>query len=259
MRSHRWSVPFRDPHGAYSLCVPERTAPAATAPDARGSTGPASSGVARPVPSPEAVAAYERILPGTFNRILQMAERAQEGQIATIQRLQEFQRRDTKRGHILGFIGLIVGMAGAAYCVALHQPYVAVAFLSVPVMAVAKALVDSAKKPAGQPLPSQPQPQPKGGDKPRRLKRDRPALAARDSHHSTRLRQDVEFARDGGIRTRDLLGDTAPLFQGRAVPSRNRGALSGLSYIATVSLHKHSHGLRLDLISFSSVAHVTNA
>jgi uncharacterized membrane protein len=117
-----------------------------------------------PYPPPEAVAAYERILPGTFNRILQMAERAQEGQIATLQRAQEFQRRDTKRGHVLGFIGLIVGMAGAAYCVALHQPYVAVAFLSVPVMAVAKALVDSAKRPAGQASPAQPQPQPQLSD-----------------------------------------------------------------------------------------------
>lgn len=96
-----------------------------------------------PFPPPEAIKQYELVLPGTFDRMLKMAEEAQQAQVATTFRAQEFARLDTRRGHWLGFAATVVAMLGAILCAYLRQPWVAGLFLSVPVMSVAKALIES--------------------------------------------------------------------------------------------------------------------
>jgi len=74
-----------------------------------------------PFPPPKAVSEYEQMLPGSWERFLTMAEESQAAQILTMRNAQEYCRRDTKRGHLLG------------------------AFLSMTVMAAARSLIQSAQ------------------------------------------------------------------------------------------------------------------
>lgn len=97
-------------------------------------------------PPPEAVEHYEKILPGAFDRMIRMAEQLQAAQIEETKRAQELTQADTKRGHWLGFCATIAAIAGAVSCTLFGWPWVGVAFVSVPVMAVAKALVESTKR-----------------------------------------------------------------------------------------------------------------
>ena len=99
-------------------------------------------------PPPDAVQQYEKVLPGAFNRMVAMAEQLQAAQISETKRAQEFTQADARRGHWLGFAALVLGMLGAIACLAIGNPWVAAAFLSVPVMGVAKALIDSARAPS---------------------------------------------------------------------------------------------------------------
>jgi uncharacterized membrane protein len=109
-----------------------------------------------PFPPPQAVCEYEQILPGTWNRLLGMAEKAQAAQILTIRNAQEYYRRDTKRGQVLGIVAMLAAMGCAIYCVSMKQPWVAVAFLSVTVMAVARSLIEAAQNQTSMQASSQP-------------------------------------------------------------------------------------------------------
>lgn len=113
-----------------------------------------------PYPPPEALREYERIQPGAFNRMLTMAEQAQTAQINSIQRAQEHQRRDSKRGQLLGAGISVIAMGLAVYCAMNGQSVVGGLLLSVPVMAVAKALIEGVRGPRTQvPTPQAPQSQ----------------------------------------------------------------------------------------------------
>jgi uncharacterized membrane protein len=98
-----------------------------------------------PFPPPQAVFEYEEILPGTWNRMLKMAEEAQSAEILTIGNGQEYFRRDTKRGHLLGVVAMLAAMGCAVYCVAMKQPWVAAAFLSMTVMAAARSFIETVR------------------------------------------------------------------------------------------------------------------
>ena len=95
-----------------------------------------------PYPPPDAIERYEKILPGTFHRILSMAERMEAAQIEQSANAIRHQANDTRRAHYLGaslgggaIVGsIIMGFAG--------QPWLAAAFLAVPVMGLAKAFVE---------------------------------------------------------------------------------------------------------------------
>jgi hypothetical protein len=79
-----------------------------------------------PYPPPDAVERYEKICPGAFDRILGMA-----------------------CAHWLGFVVAIAALIAAIVSLLFgDNPWVAGLCLSVPVMAVAKALIDSAKAPS---------------------------------------------------------------------------------------------------------------
>jgi uncharacterized membrane protein len=100
-----------------------------------------------PYPPPEAVERYERVLRGSFNRMVTMAEQLQAQQISQAYLVLRSTQRDNRRGHWLGFLTTILAMVCALGCLLLDYPWVALAFVSIPVMAVAKALVESAKAP----------------------------------------------------------------------------------------------------------------
>ena len=94
--------------------------------------------------------------------MIRMAGQLQAAQIDTTRRAQDYARYDTRRGHWLGFVAAVLAMLLAFGCLLLQYPWVAAAFLSVPVMAVAKALIDTAtSRPQAQPIqPPAPAPPP---------------------------------------------------------------------------------------------------
>jgi uncharacterized membrane protein len=108
-------------------------------------------------PPPAAVREYNEILPDAFERMMRMAETAQQAQIDTVRDAQQLAGNDTKRGQWLGFAASLCAMGGALVCVFKGQPWVAGVFLSVPVMAVVRALIESARQtpPSVLPAPAQ--------------------------------------------------------------------------------------------------------
>jgi len=92
-----------------------------------------------PLPPPQAVLEYEEILPGTWDRLLKMAEEAQSADIHDDEHI----HREFRRGQVFGFLIMLAAMGSAIYCVKVNQPWVAATFLSVTVMAAAKAFIAS--------------------------------------------------------------------------------------------------------------------
>jgi uncharacterized membrane protein len=99
-------------------------------------------------PPPEAVEKYEGVLPGSFDRMIKMAENLQAAQIEETRRAQEYTRDDSRRGHWLAFAAVALATVGAVVTATIGQPWVAAALVGIPVMGVAKALVDSVKRPS---------------------------------------------------------------------------------------------------------------
>jgi hypothetical protein len=111
-------------------------------------------------PPPEAIERYERVQPGAFDRILKMAERQQESDIGAARETRLLVQSDTKRGVWLGWSVTVGAIIGAVVCAYIGQPAVALVLIAVPVMSVAKALVDSSR--AARAAASPPEP-PKAG------------------------------------------------------------------------------------------------
>ncbi len=108
-----------------------------------------------PYPPPDAIERYERALPGFFDRIVSMAERMEAAQIEQSASALEHQRQATRHGQDLGFVAAVAALTGALVCAFIGQPIIAGAFLTVPIMSVAIALVNSAKhSPPGSPAPT---------------------------------------------------------------------------------------------------------
>jgi uncharacterized membrane protein len=99
-------------------------------------------------PPPEAIEHYEKVLPGSFDRMIAMAERLQAAQIDESRRAHDYTHADNRRGQWLGFSAAVTAMFCALAAVWLDNPWVAAAFVSVPVMGVAKVLVESVRKPS---------------------------------------------------------------------------------------------------------------
>jgi uncharacterized membrane protein len=94
-----------------------------------------------PYPPPEAIERYEKILPGSFERILAMAERMEAAQIAQSEAAW-LQSNDVRRAHYLGAGLRALAIVGAMVMGFAHQPWLAAAFLAVPVMGLARAFVE---------------------------------------------------------------------------------------------------------------------
>ena len=76
-----------------------------------------------------------------------MAEQLPTAQIAQSKLALDYSYFNGRRGQWLGWGATILAMGGALFCTWIGSPWVAGVFLSVPVMAVAKALVDATKAP----------------------------------------------------------------------------------------------------------------
>jgi hypothetical protein len=74
-----------------------------------------------------------------------MAEKQQDGQIKNIEQAQRLASNDVQRGHYLGFALSALAILSAGWFVHEHSPIIAGLCLGVPVLAVAKALIDSAR------------------------------------------------------------------------------------------------------------------
>jgi uncharacterized membrane protein len=99
-----------------------------------------------PYPPPDAVERYERVLPGSFDRILAMAERVSTAQINQSQIALDNAHHDNRRGNWLGFVIGAMAIVAAVICAALNQPWLGAVFLAVPVMGLGKSLVESARQ-----------------------------------------------------------------------------------------------------------------
>ncbi len=96
-------------------------------------------------PPPDAIERYEQILPGAFDRIISMAERAQDRQFEENRHVQGLIAEETRRGQYLGTVVTLVALAGGIYCASIRQGVVASVLVGVPVLSVAKALFESAR------------------------------------------------------------------------------------------------------------------
>ena len=81
-----------------------------------------------PYPPPEAIERYEKSLPGTFDRILSMAERMEAAQIAQSADALRSQANDVRRAHYLGAGLGAFAIAGAIVMGFAGQPWLAAAF-----------------------------------------------------------------------------------------------------------------------------------
>ena len=102
-----------------------------------------------PYPPPEAAERFEILHPGAFGRILTMAEREQTARIESVNQAQRFQSSDVGRGQWLGAAVSVLALGAAIVCARLGYPWLGGACVGVPVLAVALALVQSARQPSG--------------------------------------------------------------------------------------------------------------
>jgi uncharacterized membrane protein len=94
-------------------------------------------------PPPDALERYEALLPGAFDRLMTMAEEAQAAGIEPNKQANAYFRADVRRAHWLGVGVTVLAMVGALIALRMGSPTVAGLFLSVTVISVARALVES--------------------------------------------------------------------------------------------------------------------
>lgn len=75
-----------------------------------------------------------------------MAERLQAAQIEESRRAHDRTQADNRRGQWLGFFAAVIAMGCALETLVFNYPWVAVAFIGVPAMGGARALIESARK-----------------------------------------------------------------------------------------------------------------
>ena len=97
-----------------------------------------------PYPPPEDIKEYEAVLPGAFDRMMKMAEQAIDSERIEKESL----RVNSMTGTLFGGLITIAAMACSLVCVFRGAFWVAGAFLSVPVMSVAKAFIESTRSPS---------------------------------------------------------------------------------------------------------------
>lgn len=74
-----------------------------------------------PLPSPEILKEYNKILPDAAERIFKMAEKAQDHYEITERKIVDLEIKKVSRGQILAFLIAITGIAGAVVCAFLGQ------------------------------------------------------------------------------------------------------------------------------------------
>lgn len=98
-----------------------------------------------PYPPPDAMTVYEGLHSGAMDRILKLAEQGQSAQIDDVKESRRFTYNERRRGQALGALTTIIALGLAAF-IADKSPVIAGLMLGVPVLAVAKALIDGHKQ-----------------------------------------------------------------------------------------------------------------
>ena len=75
-----------------------------------------------PIPSPDVMRQYDLLLPGAAERILQMAEREAQHQHDIVKNSLDAQRREIRRGQILGFLIGISSLSSSVVALYLNHP-----------------------------------------------------------------------------------------------------------------------------------------
>lgn len=100
-----------------------------------------------PLPTPDALEHFERVIPGGASRILSMAEQEQAHRFETQKKVLGAQIADTKRGQILGAIIGIIAVGGAVWNgIAGGHWQVSVALVGVPVLGMIQAIARRVSK-----------------------------------------------------------------------------------------------------------------
>jgi uncharacterized membrane protein len=102
-----------------------------------------------PLPPPAALEHFERIVPGSAARLIEMAEAEQKhrhsieaGAMFTQQESVRLTARDNVVGMVLGFLALLCSIGAALWSVIAEAPWaVSLGFIGLPVMIVAAELV----------------------------------------------------------------------------------------------------------------------
>lgn len=101
---------------------------------------------AGPIAHPRHLAAYEQILPGSAERIIRMAEKAQDHNVAMERMVVNAEIADTKRGMLFGFAALTILLALATMFGLLGQPVIAGLFLTATLLSAVPVFVNGRKK-----------------------------------------------------------------------------------------------------------------
>lgn len=110
-----------------------------------------------PLPTPDALRAFNEIVPNGAERIFSMAEREQAHRIAIEDRGQLATIREMRWGQWLGALISLAAIVGAIYLsISTGAVAVPLALLSVPVMSVARALLQGRQRPIARPPTGQP-------------------------------------------------------------------------------------------------------
>lgn len=105
-----------------------------------------------PIPSPDALEKYEKVIPGSANRLLQLAEKEQAHRHSMDRESLSTKARDVRRGQYLG-AGIGVLAVGGAIGIASVAPVVAVALVGVPVASIINAIINARSSAKKQPSP----------------------------------------------------------------------------------------------------------
>ena len=96
-------------------------------------------------PTEQVLDTLERHAPGAVARVITMSEKAQQAQIEATALAQEYTRTDTVRGSWQGTGVTVLAMTLAFICGLLGHDWLGAAFVSVPVLSVARALIAAAR------------------------------------------------------------------------------------------------------------------
>lgn len=94
-----------------------------------------------PLPHPRHLQGYEEICPGAADRIISMAENAQNSQIAADTRDQEAEISDRRLGMLLGFFCFVLMVVAALICAWLDYPYLGGSFIAVSTIGVVSRFI----------------------------------------------------------------------------------------------------------------------
>ena len=94
-----------------------------------------------PLPSPENLLNYDRIIPGTANRIIEMAEKNQEQRLYVDRIMAESDVKKSLRGQIFGFAVAVIAFTVATICAFLNQKEIGIASIGFSLVSIVSTFV----------------------------------------------------------------------------------------------------------------------